>query len=110
MSCSTFDAHRVLEVEHTTRYRYGAPATQARHLAYLKPLHDARQQLLQHELLIEPPPRELLHDTDAYGNARVLFSLDQPHRELSVCARSRIVLSPTGRPIDAAASPLSLAD
>jgi len=46
----------VLEVEHETRYGYAAPVTQAQHLAHLKPLHDARQQLLQHELRIEPAP------------------------------------------------------
>ena len=67
------EAPAVLEVEHETRYGYAAPVTQAQHLAYLKPLHDARQQLLQHELHIEPPPLRLLHDTDTYGNARVLL-------------------------------------
>ena len=52
----------VLEVEHETLYGYAAPVTQAQHLAYLKPLQDARQQLLQHELSIEPTPLQLLHD------------------------------------------------
>jgi transglutaminase-like putative cysteine protease len=104
MSSNMSEAPAVLEVEHETRYGYAAPVTQAQHLAYLKPLHDARQQLLQHELRIDPPPRELLHDTDAYGNARVLFSLDQPHRELRVRACSRVALSPGGA-MDAAASP-----
>jgi transglutaminase-like putative cysteine protease len=86
------DPAAVLEVVHETRYGYAAPVSQAQHLAYLKPLHDARQQLLQHELQIEPPPLSLLHDRDAYGNARVLFSLGTPHRELSVRARSRVAL------------------
>jgi transglutaminase-like putative cysteine protease len=105
MSCNASEAPAVLEVEHETRYGYAAPVTQAQHLAYLKPLHDERQQLLHHELHIEPAPLQLLHDTDTYGNARVLFSLDQPHRELCVRARSRIVLSPADGNIDAGASP-----
>ena len=56
MNCSGSEATgvTVLEVEHETRYGYAAPVTQAQHLAYLKPLHDAHQQLLQHELQIEP--------------------------------------------------------
>jgi transglutaminase-like putative cysteine protease len=95
----------VLEVEHETHYGYAAPVTQAQHLAYLKPLQDARQQLLQHELLIEPTPLQLLHDTDSYGNARALFSLNQPHRELRVCARSRVALTPRDTSIEAAGSP-----
>ena len=96
MSCNVSDrsAPVVLEVVHETRYGYAAPVSQAQHLAYLKPLHDARQQLLQHELQIEPAPLSLLHDTDAYGNARVLFSLGMPHRALRVRARSRVALQP----------------
>jgi transglutaminase-like putative cysteine protease len=96
MSCSVSEhlAPVVLEVVHETRYSYAAPVSQAQHLAYLKPLADARQQLLQHELQIEPPPLSLLHDTDAYGNARVLFSLGTPHRALRVRARSRVALQP----------------
>ena len=95
----------LLEVEHETRYGYAAPVTQAQHLAYLQPLQDGRQQPLQHELQIEPTPLQRLHDTDAYGNARVLFALDQPHRELRVCARSRVALTPREAAIDAAVSP-----
>ena len=83
-----------LEVVHQTRYRYAAPVTQAQHLAYLQPLQDARQQLLAHELQIEPTPPQLLHDSDGYGNARTLFSLSLPHRGLGVTARSRVALMP----------------
>jgi transglutaminase-like putative cysteine protease len=95
----------VLEVEHETLYGYAAPVTQAQHLAYLKPLQDARQQLLQHELSIEPTPLQLLHDRDTYGNARTLFSLNQPHRALRVRARSRVALAPRESAIGTADSP-----
>jgi len=105
MSCSVFEPAVVLEVEHETHYGYAAPVTQAQHLAYLKPLHDERQQLLQHELRIDPTPPMLLHDTDPYGNARLLFSLNQPHRELRVLARSRVALSSRHPDIDGARSP-----
>ena len=92
----------LLEVEHETRYGYAAPVAQAQHLAYLRPLHDARQQLLQHELQIEPAPLQRLHGSDTYGNARMLFSLEQPHRELRVRARSRVALAPRDAAPDAA--------
>jgi transglutaminase-like putative cysteine protease len=107
MNCSVSEVPDpvVLEVEHETRYGYAAPVTQAQHLAHLQPLHDARQCLQHHELLIEPAPLQLLRDTDTYGNARTLFSLNQPHRELCVRARSRVALAPCDRPIDAARSP-----
>lgn len=83
-----------LEVMHETHYRYAAPVTQAQHLAYLQPLQDTRQQLLVHELDIDPAPPQLLHDLDGYGNARTLFSLSLPHRGLLVQARSRVALQP----------------
>ncbi len=82
-----------LEVTHQTRYTYAAPVSQAQHVAYLKPLHGARQQLLEHELLIEPPPTQLSHEIDAYGNACMFFSLTQPHESLCVRARSRVALA-----------------
>lgn len=107
MSCSVSEATDpvVLEVEHETRYGYAAPVTQAQHLAHLQPMHDARQRLQHHELLIEPSPLQLLYDTDTYGNARTLFSLNQPHRALCVRARSRVALVPREAAVDAAASP-----
>jgi transglutaminase-like putative cysteine protease len=105
MSCSVSEAAAVLEVEHETHYGYAAPVTQAQHLAYLMPLRDARQQLLWHELHIDPAPPQLLHDTDSYGNERTLFSLNQPHRQLRVLARSRVALSPPPPGLDAARSP-----
>jgi transglutaminase-like putative cysteine protease len=107
MSCSVSEAGGtvLLEVEHETRYRYAAPVTQAQHLAHLQPMHDARQRLLHHELLIEPSPLQLLYDTDSYGNARTLFSLNQPHRELCVRALSRVALAARDPGLDPAASP-----
>jgi transglutaminase-like putative cysteine protease len=94
-----------LEVVHETRYRYAAPVTQAQHMAYLKPLQDARQRLLAHELHVDPLPPRLLHDIDGYGNARTWFSLSLPHRVLSVSAHSRVVVAPAPLPLGAAASP-----
>ena len=94
----------VLEVVHETAYGYAAPVTQAQHLAYLKPLQDARQRLLSHTLQIEPAPQQRLEDRDAYGNARTLFSLSQPHRALQVRACSRVALQPRAA-FEPAASP-----
>ncbi|MGL6112978.1 MAG: transglutaminase family protein [Rubrivivax sp.] len=95
----------LLEVVHETRYRYAAPVTQAQHLAYLQPLQDARQQLLAHELAVEPAALQRTQEIDAYGNQRVFFSLTQPHRELRVRARSRVALSPHETPLRAEDSP-----
>jgi transglutaminase-like putative cysteine protease len=94
-----------LEVVHETRYVYAAAVTQAQHMAYLEPLQDARQQLLEHELDIQPLPARLTRDSDGYDNVRVFFSLTQPHRELRVRARSRVALAAWETPLLAARSP-----
>jgi len=94
-----------LEVSHETCYGYAAPVTQAQHLAYLKPLHDRRQQLLHSELRVEPAPVELLQDFDVYGNQRSLFSLYLPHRELRVLAHSRVAVWPRPQAVEPARSP-----
>jgi transglutaminase-like putative cysteine protease len=96
MNCSASEAAAmtVMEVVHETRYRYAAAVTQAQHLAYLQPMQDERQQLLEHELQIDPAVQQCTRDVDAYGNQRVFFSLTRPHRELHVRARSRVALAP----------------
>jgi transglutaminase-like putative cysteine protease len=91
--CSVSEA-AVLEVVHETHYRYGAPATQALHLAHLEPLQDARQTLLAHELTVQPEPAQRLADQDGWGNRRLFFALVQPHTTLGVRACSRVRVAP----------------
>ena len=84
----------LLEVTHETRYDYAAPVAQAQHVAYLEPRVDARQQLLEHVLHVDPSPTQWTRETDAYGNHCVHFSLTQPHQALTVRASSRVALTP----------------
>jgi transglutaminase-like putative cysteine protease len=95
-----------LEVVHDTRYDYSAPVTLAHHLAHLKPMDDAHQQLAAFELSIDPPPAAAPRDSrDALGNVQHHFSLARPHETLHVRARSEVVLRPRFADLDAAASP-----
>ena len=80
----------LLEVEHTTHYRYAAPVDLAQHLAYLRPRDDATQQVQDFELRIEPAPLHQRGAPDRLGNPRHCFTLATPHRELQVRARSRV--------------------
>ena len=94
-----------LEIVHETRYDYGAPVTLAHHLAHLRPLADAGQRLLAHELAIEPLPHGRDDAVDAWGNAVCRFTLLQPHRELVVRATSRVAVGARFAALDAAAAP-----
>ncbi len=95
----------LLEVTHDTRYDYAAPVSLAQHLAHLRPLSDAHQQLLAFDLAIDPAPGQRRDGLDALGNADGHFSLAQPHTRLHVRATSRVRVAPRFAGLDAAASP-----
>lgn len=92
-----------LEVIHDTRYAYGAPVVVAQHLAHLRPLDDAAQQLLAHALHIDPEGMSGHEGIDAFGNACSWFGTDQPHEQLHVRAVSRVRLRPRFEGLEPAA-------
>ncbi|MBI5722152.1 MAG: transglutaminase family protein [Burkholderiales bacterium] len=81
-----------LEVRHETVYHYESPVSLAHHQAHLQPLADADQMLVSHWLEIDPPAAFRRDSRDAMGNAQTHFSLALPHRQLRVCATSRVRL------------------
>lgn len=83
-----------LSVTHETRYEYAYAVEQAHHIAHLKPIVTPQQQVLSHEISIEPKPASLAHSRDSYGQERVYFELATPHPELVVTAVS-VVVTPT---------------
>ncbi|WP_201496228.1 transglutaminase N-terminal domain-containing protein [Rubrivivax sp. A210] len=94
-----------LTVQHETRYDYTAPVSLAHHLAHLRPLHDAHQQVLAHSLEIEPAPGQQRDSVDDQGNAQCHFSLAQPHRRLRVRAASQVRVRPRFAALAPAAGP-----
>jgi transglutaminase-like putative cysteine protease len=83
----------LLDVVHETRYEYAPTVKTARHIAHLKPAHGARQQLLSHELAMDPEPLQRSEAPDVWGNTRTYFSYLAPHDELKVVAHSRVATS-----------------
>jgi transglutaminase-like putative cysteine protease len=80
----------LLQVTHETHYRYRPAVETAQHVAYLQPRNHAAQNLMSHTLTISPQPAQERHLPDVYGNARCFFSLQVPHEELLVTARSLV--------------------
>lgn len=85
-----------LEVVHQTHYRYGTPVALAHHLAHLRPLDDAHQALLAHEVAVDPhePGADVHEGRDVWGNACRWFSRAAPHLQLTVRATSRVRVLP----------------
>ena len=72
------DASQTLGVSHVTAYRYEAPVELAHHLCYLRPLHDAWQQVDDYTLVITPAPADYAESLDVFGNRRATFALYAP--------------------------------
>ena len=79
-----------LRITHETCYDYVPPVDIAQHVAYLQPLHTARQKLLSHSLHVTPTPAQQVATLDVYGNTRLFFSLQAAHSQLKVIARSMV--------------------
>lgn len=86
-----------LHITHETLYDYAPAVETAQHLAYLQPQNAAHQQLLSHEILIEPKPAQFKQGNDVFGNGRCFFSLDLAHGELKVVAQS--IVQTESRPL-----------
>ncbi len=87
-----------LRVTHETRYDYTPAVETAQHMAHLRPLETQSQQLLSHSLSVDPLPAQQTEALDVYGNARTFFSLQVPHRKLSVVADSVVVTEKPRKP------------
>ena len=90
-----------LQVTHETCYDYDPAVETAKHMVFLQPLDNNHQQLLQFNLEVTPPPAQLNHATDVFGNRRCFFSLQTPHPQLRVTAHSVVVTSASLPPASA---------
>ena len=89
-----------LQVTHETRYDYTPVVETAQHVAHLRPLSTGAQQLQSHRLSISPQPELQTFSRDVFGNMRTFFSMQTPHRQLSVIADSVVQTRPPAAPPD----------
>jgi transglutaminase-like putative cysteine protease len=86
-----------LRVEHNTVYDYRPAVETAQHTAHLQARHTALQRVHHFELQISPPPDNLHHGLDAFGNPQAWWTQAQAHLQLQVMARSEVE---TAAPLD----------
>ena len=80
-------------VVHHTEYQYPEPVTLCHNEAHLSPRVGPRQQLLRHELTIDPPPSAQTRREDFFGNAVEYFAIQLAHTRLAVTATSEVELA-----------------
>ena len=77
-------------VTHRTTYAYESDVSVSHHVAHLRPRVLPEQDVLDFALEISPEADAAAHRLDFYQNPTTYFTLEKPHPELVVVARSRV--------------------
>jgi transglutaminase-like putative cysteine protease len=80
----------IYRIVHRTTCKYRHPVSVGKHVACLKPRALPRQQLASSELHIQPTPATMTERIDYFGNIHCFFTVQEPHSELVVEARSEV--------------------
>jgi transglutaminase-like putative cysteine protease len=88
----------IYKIVHRTTYKYKYPVSVGTHVACLKPRVLPHHQLAHSELRIQPRPATRTERVDFFGNRLCFFTIQEPHRELVVEARSEVIVDGNGTP------------
>tara|TARA_R110000868_G_scaffold64985_4_gene195011 strand:+ start:5698 stop:6576 length:879 start_codon:yes stop_codon:yes gene_type:complete len=84
----------IFDVSHQTTFAYAQSVSISHHLLHLSPRLYDHQVCSRHSLLIEPPPTIVKEATDYFGNPTTYLTIEEPHHELNIVARSTIEVKP----------------
>lgn len=90
----------IYDIRHVTHYAYEFPVASATLALRVTPPSGSGQRCLDHALSIEPHPNSLRSDTDFFGNAVTIATIEAGSRSLKIEARARVGVS---RPVVAPA-------
>ena len=79
-------------IVHKTTYTYKHPVSYGNHVAFLTPRSRPHHTCIFHELRVTPHPAAMEKRTDYFGNAVSHFSIQEPHSELHIEARSEVAI------------------
>ena len=82
----------IYKIIHRTTYRYKYPVSVGNHVACLRPRSELHHQSAQTELVVHPTPVTRTERVDFFGNLLCFFTIQEPHKELVVEARSEVKL------------------
>ena len=81
-------------ITHTTNYLYTDAVSLCHNLIHLRPRQAPRQTCHHSHLSVQPEPHALQHQHDYFGNPISLFTIQEPHRKLSITVKHRIEVTP----------------
>lgn len=77
---------------HTTHYEYNESVSLCHNEAHLVPRLTSFQKVVHNQLVINPPPSLQRERVDFFGNPTTYFSIQFPHKQLSVTSESEVHL------------------
>ena len=80
----------IYTVRHRTTYEYEGPVAFARCVLRLTPQSSEAQTVSDGLIIVTPHPSQILTRTGPFGERTVTITLETPHRELVIEARSRV--------------------
>jgi transglutaminase-like putative cysteine protease len=83
----------IYKILHRSTYKYRSTVSVGNHVACLKPRALAPHQLVRNEISIRPTPATSTERVDYFGNCQLFFTVQEPHKELVVEARSEVVIA-----------------
>jgi transglutaminase-like putative cysteine protease len=89
----------IYKIVHRTTYKYKYPVSAGTHVACLKPRALPHHQVAHSELHIHPRPATRTERVDFFGNRLCFFTIQEPHRELVVEARSEVIMGANATPL-----------
>ena len=88
----------IYRIVHRTTYKYKYPVSVGNHVACLIPRSLPNHQLARSELRIQPQPAICTDRVDYFGNHLCFFTVQEPHKELVVEARSEVTMNGNATP------------
>src|ERR1700761_3237604 len=82
----------IYRISHRTTYKYKYPVSVGNHVACLRPRSLPHHKVTRTELDIQPTPATRTERRDYFGNLLCVFTIQEPHKELVVEARSEVVM------------------
>jgi transglutaminase-like putative cysteine protease len=79
-------------ITHKTTYKYRRPVSFGNHAVYLTPRSRPHCVCTSNELRVSPAPATQSERVDHFGNQLTVFSIQEPHEQLEIEARSQMVI------------------
>ncbi len=84
----------IYRIVHKTTYRYKTLVSLGSHAVHLTPRSLPKHRTLSHRLVVSPTPATISERIDCFGNRERFFSIQAPHTELIIEARSKVKVGP----------------